>query len=195
MNSARQHSPWVRTVAIIAAVALAGGSVVGVATLLFSDTGTPQQPSGQPTDGSANQGGGSPVTMQGSIPLEFAVVEDSTDGPCETGDNEGLQTRTQPVRCLTTGESFRVDRVDEATAFPIESNGAYVVTVSLFDDDAARLETFTGEHVGEEIAIVARSEALLAPRIDEPISEGMLTLTDPGLGRDGAVELARRFTG
>lgn len=184
-------SPFTRGVAIVAAVALALGSIAGVGFVLFQ--GGNDAPSGDAA-GDAADATPIPITMEGTIPLSFAVVEESTEGPC-TGE-DGLQTQTEPVSCLQTGPSLAVDRVEEATAFPIEGSGqAYVVTVSVLKDDAKPLENFTAEHLGEQVAIIAGGEALLAPRLDQPIREGLLTLTDPNLDRTGAMELARRFTG
>lgn len=184
-------SPFTRVVAIVAAGALALGSVAGVAIILLQ--GGNNTPTG---DGAENPADATPIpiTMEGTIPLSFAVVEESTEGACAGAG--GLQTVTEPVSCLRTGVSLDVDRVEEATAFPIEGSGqAYVVTISLLKNDAGPLEEFTGEHLGKQVAIVAGGEALLAPRLDQPIRDGLLTLTDPNLDRTGAMELARRFTG
>lgn len=184
------RSPLTRLIAIVAVAALVVSSVAGAIFLLQSGSGSPAPPS--PDD--VPSGTPEPVTMEGTIPLSFAVVEESSEGPC-TG-NDGLQTLTEPVSCLQTGPSLEVDRVKEAKAFPIEGSGqAYVVTVSLQNADAKPLENFTSKHVGEKVAIIADGQALLAPRLDQPIRRGMLTLTDPNLGRAGAVALARRFTG
>lgn len=187
------QSPWTRLVAIIAAIALGLGTVAGTTFLLFGSGADEPPAPGEPSE----PGAGStpePVILKGSIPLEFAVVREATEGPCEGA--AGLQTITEPVRCLQTGPSLSVDRVKEATAFPIEGSGqTYVVAVSMLDNDVEALEKFTAEHLGKEIAIVADGDALLAPRLDQPIRRGLLTLTDPNLDRAAAVELARRFTG
>lgn len=186
-----------KLVAVAIAVVMVGGSIAGVASTFLSGGANDEEPQAQ--DGQPDEDGGpqlEPVTMDGTIPLEFAVVEDASDGPCPDDDEDGLQTNTQPVQCLHPGDSVEVDRAGGVTAFPLEGSGnAYAVVISLEDRDVDALGTLTSDHVGDSIAIIARGEAILAPTVDEPIQDGMFTIVDQGIDRDTAMELARQLTG
>jgi len=83
--------------------------------------------------------------------------------------------RDLPVELRAGDDVFRAH--ERVTFSRKGDNGTAVISMQLADWDAAGLARFTTRHVGHEAALVVCGNVLMAPRIMEPITGGMLTLT------------------
>lgn len=170
-----------------------------VAALTLALTGCVSRVGGAPTDSSAPS---DPFTTSGSsapsrtrtagpvdlvIPIEFRPVlttgTPATTLPGEDGEELPL---AEPI--------MTVDRLDQAEAKIDEHTASWVLAFTLTDEDARTFGEWTGDHIGERLAMVADDEVLTAPSIQGAITGGRLQITGD-YTRSEAEDLLAKITG
>lgn len=85
----------------------------------------------------------------------------------DTGNNGSVNPLNgQPFQTVMTGAGL------QSAAAYLEQNGAWVIGFELTPDGAQVFAPFTGQHVGEPLAIVLDGVVLSAPRIDSQLDTG-----------------------
>ncbi|WP_026422225.1 SecDF P1 head subdomain-containing protein [Actinokineospora inagensis] len=162
------RNPIVRVLVALVLLVLAacGSSVAGA-------------PSGQP--------GGTAV--QAKVPVELRPVLSMHPGTIATAPDElagpdGVYTLGPSIGDFTSFTSVAAEHTDYG----------WVVTIKLPSDTAAVVASWTGAHVGDQLAIVVNHTLLSAPKIADAITGGALQISG-NFTEQSAKDLATQITG
>lgn len=125
-----------------------------------------------------------------AVPIEMRPVLEtaSTDPdvlvlPAEDGEQ---LTLAEPI--------FTVRRLDKAAISYAETGLTWVLSLDLDEADGKSFGDWTGDHIGERLAMVADDEVLMAPQIQSAITGGELQITSQ-YTKDEAQALLDKITG
>jgi preprotein translocase subunit SecD len=117
------------------------------------------------------------------LPTGELTTEPTTELP--TPDGEQL-TMLEPM--------LIIDQLDSAEVSAEQTSGTWVLTLDLTDADAKTFGDWTGEHIGERLAVVADDEVIIAPQIQSAIPDGQVQIS-ANYTQSEAQALLDRLTG
>ncbi|MGB3441976.1 MAG: hypothetical protein WBA97_24795 [Actinophytocola sp.] len=129
-----------------------------------------------------------PVDLAVPIELRPVLATESADPAVlvlPSADGEQL-TLDEPI--------FTIDRLDKAEIRYEETVLTWVLNLDLDEADGKSFGDWTGDHVGERLAMVADDEVLMAPQIQDAITGGEIQITGR-YTKDEAQALLDKITG
>jgi hypothetical protein len=188
---------WGTKAFLVVAVAVAAAGCGGSEVSTQPSRTPPPEWSEPPPSGPSSSGSAEPVEpveetgpVNLSRPLVLARVLPEDDSATEAT----VRSDPEGARLPLEKPFLTITQLERAALQYLEYDGTWAVTVKLVGDDVATFAEWTGEHAGEQVAILTNDQVVAAPRIRSEITAGDVTISSR-YSEDEARDLLAQLVG